>query len=207
MTSFSSDRTRKKAIIILFIAGSIMYYPLLKYLYRYFVLNKDTGFLKELGFFSGSSGLWYSWFLAIIIGLGFAYFTSRKIPAVRDNWNEISLFNLFGVYVALSASVIEEAFFRRVIMDNFFENYPVIIQIALSGIIFGLAHGIWGFLKGSVRIAWEAIKITSILGMILATLYIVADRSLAPCIVAHFILTAIIEPWLIVGLIKPSQKS
>jgi CAAX protease family protein len=204
LNSFSTDRTRKKALIILFIGGSIMYYPLLKYLYRYFALNKDTGFLKELGFFSGPSGLWYSWIIALIIGFGYAYFTAKKVPAVRDNWTEVSLFNLFGVYLAISASVIEEAFFRRAIMDNFFENYPVIIQIALSGMIFGLAHGVWGIL-GSFRIAWEAIKATSILGMLLAALYVVADRSLAPCIIAHFISVAIIEPWLVVGMIKPKR--
>lgn len=201
MAGLSKDNIRTKAVIILFIAGSIMYYPLLKYLYRYFMLNKDTGFLKELGFFSGPSGPWYSWIIALIIGLGYAYFTAIKVPAVRKNWNEASLFNFFGIYVALSASVVEEAFFRRAIMDYFFEDYPVISQIILSGVIFGFAHGIWGFIKGSFRIAWEAIKATSILGILLATLYIIAGRSLAPCITAHFILTALIEPWLIIGLI------
>ena len=198
---------RKKAAIILFIASSVMYYPLIKYLYRYFVLDIDTGFLKELGFFSGYAGTWYSWILAIVIGVGYAYFTALKVPVIKDHWHEISWFNLLGVYVAVSAAVIEEAFFRRILMDQLFGGSPVFAQILLSGMLFGVAHGVWGFLKGSVRIAWEATKATTLLGLLLAVLYVAADRSLAPCIFAHFILTAIIEPWLILGIMAPPKTT
>lgn len=183
-----------------------MYYPLIKYLYRYFVLDIDTGFLKELGFFSGPSGYWYSWIIAIAIGVGYAYFTAKKVPAVRAGWNEVSLLNFFGIYVAISASIIEEAFFRRAVMDYLLIDYPLVIQIILSGLIFGLAHGIWGLLKGSFRIAWEAILATTIFGLLLAILYVIAGRSLAPCIVAHFIAAAIIEPWLIIGLMDTKRE-
>jgi len=124
---------RKKAFLILFIGSTVMYYPIGKYLYRYFVLGLDTGFLKQLGFFSGPSGTWYSWILGIAVGVGYTYFTAIKVPAVQENWKELSFFNLFGLYVAISASVVEEAFFRRGIMDHFFGESSVVIQIILSG--------------------------------------------------------------------------
>jgi len=61
-------------------------------------------------------------------------------------------------------------------------------------------------LKGSIRIAWEAIKATTVLGLLLAVVYVVSDRSLAPCIAGHFIIASIIEPWLILGVMERHSK-
>ena len=46
---------------------------------------------------------------------------------------------------------------------------------------------------------FNAVLSTSLLGMALAVIYLVGDRSLLPCIVAHLLITALIEPGLIIA--------
>jgi membrane protease YdiL (CAAX protease family) len=55
----------------------------------------------------------------------------------------------------------------------------------------------WG-LK-NMKAGVNAFISTSILGAALAIVYLVSGRSLAPCIVAHFIITALIEPGLLIA--------
>ena len=192
---------------ILGIASGIMFYPLIKYLLRYFGNGIDSGFLKHLGFFSGPSGSTLAWIVGISVGIGYSYFTMKAIPLIRERWAEISWFNLFGVVAAISAAVIEEAFFRRKVMDMVMEaGGNEILQIAVSGLAFGLAHGVWGFLKGSAMIGWRAIQATTIMGLALAVVYVIGERSLAPCITGHFIVAAVIEPWLILAMMTTGGR-
>lgn len=201
-----APQLRVRATIILMVAATVMYYPLGKYLYRYVALGVDSGFLRELGFFSGPPGTWWAWLLAPVVGVGYAVFTALKVGTIRQHWREISWFNAVSLYVALPAAIVEEAFFRRWLMDGMFGHLVWPAQLLLSGVLFGVAHGVWGLLKGSVRIAWEATKATTGLGLLLAALYLLSDRSLAPVITAHFLLTALIEPWLIVGVMQRPEE-
>jgi CAAX protease family protein len=72
--------------------------------------------------------------------------------------------------------------------------------------VFGIGHGIWGVFGKSLRIAVGATVATSILGAMMAVVYITAGRSVAPCIVAHAIINAAIEPWLIMEAAGGSWK-
>jgi len=194
---------RVKTVLILGIGSLIMYYPLTKYLLRYFGQGIDSGFLKQLGFFSGPPGTGLSWILGIVVAILYSYFTMKAIPMVREKWTEISWFNLFGIAAVISAAVIEEAFFRRKVMDLVMINGGnEFIQIVVSGLAFGLAHGIWGFLKGSAIIGWRAIQATTVMGLALAVVYVIGERSLSPCIAGHFISAAVIEPWLILSMVS-----
>lgn len=200
---------KKKTLLILGLASLAMYYPLTKYLYRYFYLGIDTGFLKETGFFSGNSGTPLAWVLALMVGFGYVIISMKAVPVIREKWLEISWFNLFGFLATISAAVVEEAFFRRFIMDRLATNgYDNLSQIILSGLLFGIAHGVWGFLKGSPLVAIKAILYTTLLGLALSIIYLIGDRSLAPCITSHYISASFIEPWLIYGLIsgKPPKS-
>jgi hypothetical protein len=73
------------------------------------------------------------------------------------------------------------------------------LQVMASGAAFGLGHAMWGLLGRSFDAALHAMVSTGILGVALGVVYLAADRSLAPCIVAHFIMTALTEPGLMVG--------
>ena len=63
-----------------------------------------------------------------------------------------------------------------------------------SGVIFGLAHGIWGIMTGRVTVGISTMIATGTLGLMLGLVYVLGDRSLAPVIVAHFMVTATIQP-------------
>jgi membrane protease YdiL (CAAX protease family) len=73
------------------------------------------------------------------------------------------------------------------------------LQVLASGLAFGLAHSTWGLLARSVNAAFHSVVGTGILGIALGVVYLVADRNLAPCIVAHFFITALTEPGLMIG--------
>ena len=66
-----------------------------------------------------------------------------------------------------------------------------------AGLIF-VAHG--GFKRIAAGV--NAMLSTGALGIGLGIVYLVGDRSLAPCVVAHFMITALIEPGLIVAAVK-----
>src|SRR5690625_7360798 len=56
-------------------------------------------------------------------------------------------------------------------------DYGIIIQIIASAVIFGVAHGAWVLLRGEIKIALPVILSTTVLGGLLAILYIVAGRN------------------------------
>jgi membrane protease YdiL (CAAX protease family) len=76
-------------------------------------------------------------------------------------------------------------------------DFSVVLQVIISGLAFGVIHLMWG-LK-NMKAGVNAFISTSILGAALAIVYLVSGRSLAPCIVAHFIITALIEPGLLIA--------
>ena len=77
-----------------------------------------------------------------------------------------------------------------------------VAQVALSGLAFGVAHGIWGLMGRGTRAAFGATVATGVLGTALALVYLVAGRSLAPCIVAHFVINLLIEPGLVLAALS-----
>ncbi|WP_343073159.1 CPBP family glutamic-type intramembrane protease [Salicibibacter cibarius] len=56
-------------------------------------------------------------------------------------------------------------------------------------------------LRGELKIALPAILSTTVLGGLLAILYIIADRNIFAPIVAHVLINLFIEPWLILAAI------
>lgn len=114
---------------------------------------------------------------------------------MREHWRAVSAFKVLGILVAVSAAVVEEAFFRRVIMDELLgADWPTVVQVVASGLTFGLAHGIWGIMTRRISVGVGTMVATGTLGTALRIVYVVGDRSLAPVIVSHFIVTATIQP-------------
>jgi membrane protease YdiL (CAAX protease family) len=110
---------------------------------------------------------------------------------------------LLAVLAAVAAAVLEEVIFRRWIMDYLDRNSTgVALQVVVSGVAFGLAHGFWGFFGRSFAAALQAVIASGVLGAMLGVVYIMSDRSLAPCIVAHFIITALIESGLVLAAFR-----
>jgi membrane protease YdiL (CAAX protease family) len=90
--------------------------------------------------------------------------------------------------------------FRKWVMDALdASGYGAGIQIVGSALTFGAAHAIWGLMGKSPRAAAGAMLATSFLGGMLAVVYVLAGRSLAPCIAAHFLINVFIEPGLVLA--------
>ena len=54
------------------------------------LLGANTGFLRDLCFFSGASGTPLVWFLALAISLGYISFAVRNVPPVARSWRNPS---------------------------------------------------------------------------------------------------------------------
>jgi hypothetical protein len=156
-------------------------------------------FVRYLGFAPGQMGSVLGWIAAAAVVLIFVAFAMR-LPSVRANLFRPSFLKLLGLAVAVTAGIMEEAIFRRWTMNYLQEHGTgVVVQVLGSGLLFGVLHGVWGLMGRSVRAAIGATLATGFLGMMLAMVFIAAGRSLAPCIVAHFLINALAEPGLVLA--------
>jgi hypothetical protein len=81
-------------------------------------------------------------------------------------------------------------------------GFHLAVQITASALLFGLAHGVWGLFCGSIRAAAGAVTATSILGFMLAIVYLLSHRIVAPCVLAHFLINLFIEPGLVLAAVR-----
>lgn len=159
--------------------------------------GSSSHFLSNLGFFAGPRGTPLAWGLALVLAIGYIAF-SVQIPVVAQHSAEISWLKGISVVAAIVAGIVEEAFFRRFLMDAVAKKGgSVWMQVVVSGCLFGLAHGSWGLLGGGLRIGLSAAIPTTVLGLGLGGIYTLGKRSLAPCIVAHSLIDLVLEPGLL----------
>lgn len=187
---------RKSALILATIAAIEGTFVLLNW------LNNGQRFLAYLGFSAGKSGTLRGWILALVVTVLFVALSIR-LPSVRANMLRPTWLKVLGLAVAVSAGILEELLFRKVLM-NYLMSVGVgsLLQIVLSGLAFGAAHGVWGLMGRSVRAALGATVATGLLGVALAIVFIVSGRSLTPCIAAHFLINALIEPGLVLAVTR-----
>jgi membrane protease YdiL (CAAX protease family) len=159
-------------------------------------------FIGYLGFAQGAAGPWQAWLAGAVVAIAYVWSTTA-IPAVREELFRPGFLKAIAVVAAVMAAVLEEVIFRKWIMDDFeVRGYGPIVQVLVSGAAFGLVHAMWGFFGGSFAAALQAMAATAVLGLALGAVYLVSDRSLAPCIVAHFVITALIEPGLVLAAVR-----
>lgn len=189
---------RRKTALILGTTALFMFSPLAMSLFwRPIPLFQNLGFSRE----SFAPAL--AWILATVIAIAYILYTMRVIPLVLTKQKEISLFKLLGILSALIGGVAEEVFFRRWLMDMLLSRgADPILQVIISGVAFGLAHTAWILFKGDIKFTLPAILSTSVLGILLAILYLVGGRNLGPCIYAHVLINFIIEPWLMLSSVS-----
>jgi membrane protease YdiL (CAAX protease family) len=165
---------------------------------------------QNLGFEREAMAHPMAWILATITAVTYVLYTMKAIPLVLAKQKEISLFKFLGILAALVGGIVEEVFFRRWTMDILMSRgVSPILQVIISGLVFGLAHTAWILAKGDFKFTLPAILSTSVLGIFLAILYLVGGRNLGPCIFAHALINIIIEPWLMLssvsGKLHPSS--
>jgi hypothetical protein len=194
---------RRKTGLILGMTSLFMLSPLAMSLFwRPIPLFQNLGFERE------SIAPPLAWILATITAVVYVLYTMKVIPFVLAKQKEISLFKLIGILAALVSGIVEEVFFRSWIMDMLMSRgVPNILQIVFSGVAFGLAHTSWILARGDFKFTLPAILSTTVLGILLAIIYLVGERNLAPCISAHVLINIIIEPWLMLSSVSGKRSA
>jgi len=189
---------RRKTALILGMTSLFMFSPLaMSIFWRPIPLFQNLGFNRE------SIAPPLAWIIATITAIAYVLYTMKVIPLVFAKQKEISLFKLLGILSALFGGIVEEVFFRRWLMDMLLSRgVPPMLQVVISGVAFGLAHTIWILAKGDFKFTLPAILSTSVLGILLAFIYLVGGRNLGPCIYAHVLVNTVIEPWLMLSSIS-----
>jgi len=196
-------RNEQRAAISLAVAAAILWIPMFG-----LVTGRPPGFLRDLGFLSGPPGTPLAWVLGLVVGVGYAAFAVRNIPVVRQHWCAVSWFKLLAIIAAVAAATVEEAFFRRLIMDPLMRaGWSAVAQVIASGLAFGAAHGIWGVVTGHGMIGLRIMMATGTLGLALAFIYLVGERSLTPVIVSHFLVTATIQPGILIAAFSGQMRN
>lgn len=150
---------------------------------------------RYLGFISGGQGNLWAWLLAAVTVIIYVGDASRMQP-VREYMFKFDTLKIVAVMGAIAAGILEEVIFRKLVMDFLHaRDYGYLLQVVVSAISFGIAHVVWGARNWSAGV--NAVISTSLLGAALAVVYIVGGRSLAPCVVAHILVSALIEPGMI----------
>jgi len=186
---------RSKTALILGMTSAIMVSPLVMS-----VFWGPISLFQNLGFDKESIASPLPWLLATITAIAYVLYTMKVIPFVLSKQKEISLFKLLGILAALVGGIVEEVFFRRWLMDMLMSGgVTPLLQVIISGLVFGLAHTSWILARGDFKFTIPAILSTSVLGVLLAIIYILGERNLGPCIYAHVLINIIIEPWLMLS--------
>ena len=156
-------------------------------------------FVYYLGFARGLTGKPAGWVGALVVTLIFVAFALR-LRSVRENLFRPTWLKLLAFGVAMSAGILEEVMFRRWTMNWLMaQGHGAFVQVLGAGVLFGVIHGIWGLMAKSFQAALGATVATGILGVMLAIVFLLAGRSLAPCIAAHFAINLLIEPGLVLA--------
>jgi uncharacterized protein len=156
-------------------------------------------FIRYLGFAPRMSGNLAGWLAAVFTTVIFVAFALR-LPSVRENLFRPSFLKLLAIALAIGSGILEEVMFRRWTMNWLMQHgYGAVVQVLGAGLLFGAVHGIWGLMGKSFRAALGATVATGFLGTMLAIVFLLAGRSVAPCIVAHFAINLLIEPGLVLA--------
>ncbi|HZK70902.1 MAG TPA: CPBP family intramembrane glutamic endopeptidase, partial [Clostridia bacterium] len=175
---------RRKTALVLGMTTIFMFSPLAMVLTGY-----SIPMFQNLGFERGTLAPRLVWILASIIAIAYVLYIMKVIPLVLIKQKEISMFKLLGILAALVSGIVEEVFFRRWIMDMLMSGgVNPVIQVIISGVAFGLAHTLWILVKRDLKFTISAILSTSVLGILLAIIYLVGGRNLGPCIFAHILI-------------------
>jgi hypothetical protein len=152
-----------------------------------------------LGFAPGLHGTATAWILATVITIAYVW-SAATLSAVREWLFRFNGLKLLAIMAAVMAGVLEEVLFRKLVMDALMvRGFGPVMQVVASALAFGLAHGVWAFKSRAAGV--NAVVSTTLLGAALAIVYIVGDRSLAPCVATHILITALIEPGLILAAV------
>lgn len=150
--------------------------------------------------------IWPAWAMAGAVTIAYVLYACRALPLVGQRFFDRHWLKLLAIPFALVTGTMEEIWFRKLVMDwALHHGEGAVVQVVASAAIFGVAHGIWGLFGRQWRVAVGATLATGALGGLLAIVYLIGGRQLAPCIWAHMLINLAIEPWLIVAAVSAGK--
>jgi hypothetical protein len=151
--------------------------------------------------------IWPAWLLAAAITIGYILYAARALPLISARMFDRHWLKLLAIPFAIVTGSFEELFFRKMLMDWAARGGgSALSQILVSAIVFGAGHAIWGLFGRQWRVAVGAALSTTGLGALLAIVYLMAGRQVAPCIWSHMLINLAIEPWLMLAAVSAFAK-
>jgi uncharacterized protein len=148
-----------------------------------------------------------AWIATTIVTVAYIIYGVRGLPEIVPLLGTVSPFKSLALLIAVPSAIVEEVFFRSSLMNVMaYAHYDVLLQIAGSAIAFGIAHAFWG-LRGGFGAMLSAIGSTTMLGLALPIVFLFSGRIVFPCVVAHFVINLVLEPWLLYAYIARAQPA
>lgn len=193
--------TERRAWIIL---GSILMLELVPFS---FILGRSPrGIADRL--YGFDQWHWPAWGGGLAISVAYVAYAARSFPLIRQNLLTVNAIKLAAVLMAIVTGTVEEIYFRKFLMDwAAHRGIADFVQVGISALLFGAAHGVWGLFAKEWQMALGAALATGILGALLAVVYLAAGRHVAPCVWTHMLINLAIEPWLIVSAASLGSRS
>jgi membrane protease YdiL (CAAX protease family) len=165
------------------------------------VLHNPSRFFLFAGFPPAGTGL-LGWLVALLVAFVFVWYAT-KLPSVSANLFRPSWLKLLAVLLAIATAFCEECVFRKLLMDSLMRHrISTPLQVLGSALAFGIAHSVWGLMRGSVGAALRATLATGVLGLALAVVYVASHRILASCVISHFLINLFAEPGLVLAAVR-----
>ncbi|MFS0788302.1 CPBP family intramembrane glutamic endopeptidase [Shouchella sp. 1P09AA] len=170
-----------------------------------FMYPSPSAFIEFIGV--GQPVPLLGWLLALTVASLYAAYTLYMIPETRHMVFEISMLKLLAIPLAVLSGVVEEAFFRKVIMDAL-EGIGLgsILQVLISALIFSFVHVVWVVFAKDWRYLFAVFVSTFVLGIGLGCVYLLSDRNILPAIVAHIFINLLIEPGLLYSAFRQGMS-
>jgi len=153
--------------------------------------------LRDLGW--GKPTRWGAIALGIGIAIVYSAYTAFN-PHVGSHLLEFSWLKLLAIGAAVVAGLVEETIFRGYVMTTLGRmGYGLAVQVLLGGLFFALVH----FYAFAAPLSLLVVQgLTFVLGVALATTFVIGKRSLTPVIISHTLIDLIIEPWLLLSFFQ-----
>jgi CAAX protease family protein len=165
------------------------------------LIKNPNRFFRFAGFPPAGTGV-FGWLLAVVVAFLFVWY-AVKLPSVRANLFRPSGLKILAVLLAIAAAFCEECIFRKLLMDSLMRHrISTPLQVLGSALAFGIAHSIWGLMRGTVGAALRAALATGVLGLSLAIVYVASHRILASCVISHFLINLFAEPGLVLAAVR-----
>jgi membrane protease YdiL (CAAX protease family) len=145
-----------------------------------------------------------AWAAAAAVTIAYVLYALHSLPLVRARFLDLNGLKLLAIPFAIVTGTFEELFFRKMVMDwAARDGGGALVQIVASALVFGVAHGVWGLFARQWRVALGAALAG--LGAMLAGVYLLGGRQLAPCVWSHMLINLAIEPWLVMAAVSAGR--